>query len=49
MQEQHKRKRWVDNMIEAAKQETTALPWTRGERRAAFIAKRREQQQELAA
>ncbi|MBU2981726.1 hypothetical protein KO498_07850 [Lentibacter algarum] len=42
MQDQHKRKRWLDNMIEAAKHETTAMPWARGARRAAFIAKRKE-------
>ncbi len=42
MQAKSTRKRWVDNMIEAAKQETTAMPWQRGARRAAFIAKRQE-------
>ncbi len=42
MQAQNKRKRWLDNMIAAAKQETTAMPWQRGARRAGFVAKRQE-------
>ncbi len=36
-----KRKRWLNNMIAAAKTETTAMPWERGARRAAFIRRRR--------
>ena len=40
MQATQTRKRWLDTMIEAARQETTAMPWQHGTRRAAFIAKR---------
>lgn len=42
MQETQKRKRWLNNTIEAAKVETTAMPWERGARRAAFIRRRAE-------
>ena len=32
--------RFVTNVVATAKADTVALPWTRGKRRAAFIAKR---------
>jgi hypothetical protein len=34
------RKRWMDEMIKAAKTEKVDLPWTRGARRAAMMARR---------
>lgn len=36
-----KRKRWMDNMIAAARAETASMPWERGARRADFIRRRR--------
>ena len=42
MQDQNTRKRWINTMVEAAKHETTAMPWARGARRAKFIAKRND-------
>ena len=42
MQDQNTRKRWINTMVEAAKHETTAMPWARGARRAKFIAKRHD-------
>lgn len=40
MQDITKRKRWLDNMIKAAKEETPQMPWQRGQRRAVFISAR---------
>ncbi|WP_439110236.1 hypothetical protein [Lentibacter sp.] len=40
MQDTPKRKRWLDNMIKAAKDETHLMPWQRGQRRAVFISAR---------
>ena len=34
--------RFIKNAVNAAVQEVIVLPWTRGARRAAFIAKRQE-------
>lgn len=33
-------KRWIKSVIKTAQQDTPALPWQRGDRRAAFIASR---------
>jgi len=41
MPKTRKRKRWMENMITAAKAETAAMPWERGARRAEFIRRRR--------
>ena len=41
MQATPKRKRWLETMIKAAKEDTTAMPWQRGARRALFISKRK--------
>ncbi|WP_170222776.1 hypothetical protein [Marimonas lutisalis] len=35
-----KQPRWINSVIETAKTESTAMPWQRGGRRAAFITKR---------
>lgn len=34
--------RFIKSVIAAAEKDETAMPWTRGKRRAAFIAKRAE-------
>ncbi len=41
MQATHTKRRWLGNMIEAAKADTPAMPWERGARRRAFIARRK--------
>lgn len=41
MQATQVKRRWMSNMIEAAKADTPAMPWERGARRRAFIAKRK--------
>lgn len=33
-------KRWIKSVIATAQQDTPALPWQRGDRRTAFVAKR---------
>ncbi len=38
-------KRWIKNMINEAAKVETKMPWERGARRAAFIAKRSQQAQ----
>lgn len=38
-----KQQRMINSVVAAAKTETTVLPWQRGSRRAAFIAKRQGQ------
>ena len=40
MQVTQKRKRWLESMIKAAQNETPAMPWERGARRAVFISSR---------
>ncbi len=35
-----KQQRWIKSVIETASKDTPAMPWQRGARRAAFIAKR---------
>ncbi len=34
------KKRFIKGIVETASKETTQMPWTRGSRRTAFIAKR---------
>ncbi|WP_372610874.1 hypothetical protein [Aquicoccus sp.] len=36
-----KQPRWIKSVIETAQRETTTMPWQRGTRRQAMIAKRR--------
>ncbi len=36
-----KQPRWIKSVIETAQRDTTAMPWQRGPRRQAMIAKRR--------
>lgn len=39
-------KRFIKGIVAAAAKEDTVMPWTRGSRRAAFIAKRCEDKKE---
>ena len=39
-------KRFIKSITEAAKADAPAMPWARGERRAAFIAKRNTRENE---
>lgn len=41
-------KRWIKNMVQEAAKVDTKMPWERGTRRAAFIAKRNSQTKPLA-
>ena len=37
--------RFIKNIVDTAAKETPQMPWTRGSRRSAFIAKRQQQEQ----
>lgn len=40
------KQRFIQSVVETAKADTSAMPWARGARRAAFIAKRNDLQDE---
>ena len=41
------KKRFIQNVVSASETETTQMPWTRGARRAAFIAKRKSTEERV--